>query len=311
MLTAVLTTVISATLITLILAVAKSRWLYLCIPQLNFPTALGHVALLTVKNAGLSHEEEVTIRLKAIARYELLGATKSTVTFLNNVLTVPRLGRFESIHVLLLVEQRPFLSSDVDAFESRATTGKVVGKPEEMVSPWLPALGLALALFFMVLFFSFGALFGKETRSTPLDFITEWIERLRPSKQLAGYRIDIANPYPRDEAFVSKEFAAGHIKFSIGEIVRRDEVLQISAVIGNETQDPLSVNVDAKSSSIVRGDLSREETSASDVYVGPSGTATVSLKVYLPESSPRKIIWLEYRIEGHGDRAIINQTVSL
>ena len=65
-----------------IIALIKSRWLYIIVPKMYLNTSISDGQIVTVEifNAGLLAEENVTLNMRPTCKFDILATSKSTIT---------------------------------------------------------------------------------------------------------------------------------------------------------------------------------------------------------------------------------------
>jgi hypothetical protein len=308
-----ITSVVGALLVAAILGIAKSRWLYLVIPKLVFSTPLstgGRVVSLQLTNAGFHAEEEIHVRLKPTCRYEFLAGSDSTLKFADNTLQLSRLSRGKSVTALLLVEGKTFEPSDVEAVESKATSGKVVHSKEQINSPWQHLVVWPLVLLFMAAPFVVGTFVGKESGHSAFESIAIALDSFRASKQLAGYKVVTKELYPSLAGNLKNVVESGRVVLKTIEVVRRGEILYATCEVANNLSETLVFEVETSSSAGDSGPLSYYETRSSKTYVTPSSKKSVTVRAFLPEDTVPKIVVLRYEFSIRGDSNTVEQTMT-
>ncbi|MDP5007801.1 MAG: hypothetical protein NWQ13_02090, partial [Glaciimonas sp.] len=191
MFTTITTSVIGALVLMAILALIKSRWIYVIAPKLylNTPISDGQIVSLTIFNAGLTVEEDVAISLRPACKFELIATSKSTLAVNGKTISIPKLSRLETITVLLLIEGKAFDPVDIESIESKSTKGKVVESKDKATAPWQSIVVLPILLLILALPFVIGTYVGAETNVSVIQYINDKFELIGPSKQLAGFKI--------------------------------------------------------------------------------------------------------------------------
>ena len=71
-------------------------------------------------------EEDIALTFRQTCKFELIGTSKSTLNINGKTISIPKLSKFESINVILLIEGKAFDPVDIESIESKSTKGKVV-----------------------------------------------------------------------------------------------------------------------------------------------------------------------------------------
>lgn len=309
MLTTIVTSVLGAITVTAIIAIARSRWLYLVVPKLYFDTPLskGNVVTFTLTNGGFRSEEDVRIVLKKTCSYELLASSKSTTTYSANTVSVPRIGKFESVTALLLVEGKVFEHSDIESVESKETIGKVVEKKEHVNSLRDHAIIWPVLILILSVPFVGGTFVGKSFGMSAWDYVEFIASRFGESKQLAGYRSDIGQITGFGE--LAKSVKAGEVSHSVVEVLRQGDTLRITVRIVNKSERHVRVDVVGKSSARSKGPLDYSDERIDDLFVARGDQGTGVLRAYLPESERTQMVELQVKIYSGSDYASYTQTL--
>ncbi|CAJ1905855.1 hypothetical protein KOPIIPEJ_03723 [Aeromonas dhakensis] len=289
-LTTVITSVLGTLCVAVVLAVVKSRWLYVIAPKLylNTPISDGQIISINIFNAGLTAEEDVAVTFRQACKFELIGTSKSTLAVNGKTLSIPKLSRLESITIVLLIEGKAFDPVDIESIESKSTKGKVVESKEKASAIWQHVIVIpALVLFLGVPFF-FGTFVGAEMKTSAYAYLNEKLEIIGHSKQLAGFKTSLR------EIHADKKFEGAirnsKISMEIIEVVRRGDVLTITTKLSNNTKEPLMIEGHLKSSAGEKGPLSFWDEKIDSFALAPGDQKTVKQKAFLPESLSVKII---------------------
>ena len=223
---------------------------------------------------------------------------------------MPRISRFETLTLLLLVEGKTFEVSDVEAVESKGTTGKVVQKEEQVSSPWQHLVILPIFLIVLLVPFSFGTWLGKEIQASAIDYLVGLFDPLTPSKQLAGYKVEAEELHPLIAGQLAKATFDGRISLRFSEILRRGDILHMTLIVANNTKQTLIVDVSAKSSASERGPLGFGESRVDDAFIGAGAERALRIKTFLPETSSPRVVVLEYRFNLGRDSSTLQQTIT-
>ncbi len=309
-LSAIVTSATAALVVVCVVAIAKSRWLYLVVPKLYFETPLskGHVVTMTLANGGFRTEEDVHVTLKKTCTYELLASSKSGTSLAQGVLRIPRISRFEKVTALILAEGKTFEHSDIESVESKDTTGKVVEKPEQVSNlrdqamMW-PILALLLGGPFIV-----GTLVGKYEGMWAWDYVVKATESFTPSKQLAGFRTEVGGV--QGGARATKLIKSGEVTHRIKEIVRRGDILEFRVVFMNRSAGFVLMSVDSKGPASAKGPLGYDDRRIADLFVGPGLEAEGTLKAFMPESWKPQTVVLDFRAHTADDMAWYTSTLN-
>ena len=288
MLATILGGVITALVIAGILAWLRSHWLYLVVPRLYLHTPLssGQVVSLTLMNRGLVAEEDVAIRLKNTCKYELIAASKSTLSFQQNTIALPRLARFESVDVLLLVEGKAFDKNDVEGIESKLAAGKIVEKKDQVVPLWQHFVLWPVMILIFGLPFIEGTMFGRDWGYSAIDRLGAQLGSFGPSKQLAGYKIETREgDFPYDTGPAVRALKDGKIRPSVKEVVRHGDILELELSIANTSGQTVVADASVKSSAAQRSPLEWRDGRLDDLYVGPGDTKGGMVRTFLAETS--------------------------
>jgi len=309
--TGVITSVLATLMIAGIMTWIKGRRLYVIVPKLYLTTTLsdGQIVSLTLINCGFLPEEDVALTFRSSCKFELLGTSKSTLTVNGHTLSLPKLTRNESVSVLLLFENSKFDEADVESVESKGTKGKVVDSKEKASSVG-QALGIWLLLImFLGIPFFFGTFVGSEMKVSAWDYITEKLELMENSKQLAGYKIQSKEIYGSGQ--LKGALDRGKIKIEISEIVRRSNILYINYGVTNNTKDVL---LDEAWFDGMAGDgpLSYKDRQIENFGIPPERNKSSIVKVYKPETDELHLIKVRAVFQNsHFDSLRIEQVISL
>ncbi|MES2048976.1 MAG: hypothetical protein V4447_11290 [Pseudomonadota bacterium] len=304
MITAIFTTVLAALCVAGILAILKSRWLYVIAPKLylNTPISDGQIVSLTIFNAGLIAEEDVAISIRPGCKFELIATSKSTLTVTGKTLSIPKLSRLETITVLLLIEGKTFDPSDIDSIESKATKGKVVESKEKASAAWQPFVILPIMLLFLVVPFVFGTVMGAEMKMSVIRYASDKLELFGNSKQLAGYKNTLREI--NGDGVLKDAIKESRLLMEAQEVIRRDDILTVTLKIINKTKIPLMSEGYLKSSAGDKGSLDFWDSRAESFAIAPNETKLVKMKVFLPESLSVKIVESRFTFESTAGDAL-------
>jgi hypothetical protein len=290
LLSTVATSVFAAISIALIFAAFKSRWLYLIAPKLylNTPISDGQIVSLTLFNAGLLSEEDIAISMRPGCKFELIATSKSTLAVKGKTISVPKLARLETITILILVEGKSFDPSDIESVESKATKGKVIEKKEHANSAWQTILILPILLMGLVLPFVFGMSVGVTSRVTPWQYISEKLEVIGPSVQLAGFKTTIR------EIHADKPLAGAmkdsRISLEVLEVIRRGDVLNIELSLSNMSKVTLMTEGYIRGAAATSGTVDFWDSRFKEFGIAPNEKKRVRMKAYLPDSESVKLL---------------------
>lgn len=309
MITTIITSVIGALCVAGVLAIVKSRWLYVIAPKLymNTPISDGQIVSLTLANAGLTSEEDVAVTLRPACKFELIATSKSTLVVNGKTLTVPKLSRLETVTVLILVEGKAFDQVDIESIESRHTKGKVVEKKEKATGAWESFVAIPIIALVMLLPFVFGTQVGADMKMSSTQYISEKLELMGNSTQLAGFKVESREKYAigKLEGALKKSL----IEIEISEVVRRKEVLTLVFRVSNNTKDPLLLDGDV-SSTAGSGPVDFWDSRTKTVPIAPGESVSVKMKTYLPEDTKVKIIHGDFKLKNlAGDYITVSQAM--
>lgn len=297
MILTIITSVIGALCVAAILALFKSRWLYVIAPKmyLNTPISDGQIVTLTIVNAGLLAEEDVAITLIPACKFELIATSKSTLVSSGRTLSIPKLSKSESITILLLIEGKTFDQTDIESIESKSTKGKVVESKEKATAPWQSMVAIPLILLFLGAPFVFGTVVGAEMRISIFQYINNKLELTGQSKQLAGYKSTLRKVYGFGK--LEKDLKDSRLSIQVIEVVRRKDILTIIIGLANNTNEPLMTDGSVKSSAGESGPLDFRDSRVETFALAPGEKKSVKLKVFLPESISAKIVDCQFSFE--------------
>lgn len=292
MVTPIVTSVTAALLIAAIFGWLKSRRLFVIAPKMYLTTTLsdGQIVSITLLNSGFLPEEDVALTIRSSCKFELLGTSKSTLATKGNTLSLPKLGRNESVAILLLVEDSKFSDADIESIESKSTKGKVVESKEKASSVGQTCGAWAIIAVLFGLPFVFGTIVGSETGTSAIGYVRNSFQMMGDSKQLAGYKIESRERY--GIGALDGAFKRGKITTEIREIVRRGDILYVDYAITNNTDDILlaTVRLDGMAG---RGTLDYQEGRLEDLGMLPKQTKSGLIKVYKPESHEIQLIKID------------------
>lgn len=293
----ILTSVAGTLLVAGVYWVIKSRWLYVVAPKLymNTPLSNGQIVSLSIYNAGLLSEEDVSLTMRPACRFEVVATSKSTVTIQGKTILIPKLARLETITVLILVEGKAFEHEDIESIESKATHGKIVASKDKATSAWQNSVALPIILLLLGLPFSFGTVIGADMKQSIFGYVADKYEVIGPSKQLAGFKQTVRE----DFAFGTLKGALDKSRVSITtkEVVRRGDVLTLMINVKNNSGAALMAEGSAKGTA-GEGPLSYRDSRVDDFALADGENKTIKLMVYLPESANVKLIEGTYRLKG-------------
>lgn len=308
MLTTVITSVIGALCIAAVLAAINSRWLYVIAPKLylNTPISDGQVISINIFNAGFLAEEDVAITFRQACKFELIATSKSTLVVNGKTISIPKLSKFESITIVLLIEEKAFDPVDIESVESKSTKGKVVESKEKATALWQNVVAIPIVLLFLGVPFIFGTFVGAEMKVSAIGYLNDKLEIFGQSKQLAGFKTSLR------EVRADKKFegAIKDLRISIEtiEVVRRGDVLTITTRLSNNTKEPIMVEGYLKSSAGDKGPLSFWDERVESFALAPSEKKSVKQRAFLPESLSAKIIENRFSFESmSGDSLVTSQ----
>lgn len=310
MLTALLTTLLGALLVGAVFGAIKSRWLYVVVPTpyLNTPLSQGQVISLSITNAGFQSEDDIVVRLNPASNYEIIASTTSAVALADHKISLPRLGRFETVTLYLLVEGRKFDLTDIDSVHSKAAIGRRVAKKENAISIWQLLLALPLIALVLLAPFAVGTVIGRDANASVFDYVGTYLASFGPSKQLANYSVEDKETL----SFGTLKAAVrdAKVKLHIAEVVRRGDVLDIEVNFTNNLPQTLIAEASAISSAADQGPLDFWDTRIKDTFVATGTSKSRRVKVFLPESAVPKVVILQFRLKHGTDSAHLDRTIT-
>jgi hypothetical protein len=310
LITAIITSVIGALCLAGILAIFKSRWLYIIAPKLylNTPISDGQIVSLTIFNAGLLAEEDVAISIRPGCKFELIATSKSTLAISGKTLSIPKLSRLETITVLLLIEGKTFDPTDIESIESKSTKGKVVESREKAGAAWQHFVVFPIVIALLFVPFIFGTVVGADMKVSVITYVSDRLDFIGTSKQLAGYKNSLRE-LRADGALVGA-IKGSRLIMDVPEVIRRDDILNVTFKITNKTKVPLMTEGYLKSSAGDKGSLSFWDSRVGSFAIAPEETKFVKLKVFLPENLSVKIVESRFTFEStNGDSLSSAQTL--
>lgn len=311
MVSTIISSVIAALLIAGIFAWIKSRRLFVVAPKMYLTTTLsdGQIVSLTLLNLGFLPEEDVAITVRPSTKFELLGTSKSTLATHGNTLSLPKLGRNESVVILLLFENSKFSEADIESIESKATKGKVVESKEKAASVGQGLFVIGLTLTFLFIPFAFGTVVGSETGTSVVAYVKDSFIMTGESKQLAGYKTQSRERF--GIGALDGAFKRGKITTEVSEIVRRGDILYVKYGVTNNTDDILlaTLRLDGLAG---RGPLSYNDGALRDLGMLPKQTKSGTIRVYKPEAHEIQIIKIDLDFTTpNADRLSVEQVLTL
>lgn len=304
MLVTIITSIVGTLCVAALFAAIRSRWLYVIAPKLylNTPISDGQILSINILNAGLMAEEDVAITFRPACKFELIATSKSTLAVNGNIISIPKLSRFESITIILLIEGKAFDPIDIESVESKSTKGKVVESKEKATALWQHLIVLPILLLVLAVPFVFGTFVGAETRISAIGYLNDKLELFGQSKQLAGFKTSLR------EVSADKKFEGAikdsRISIETIEVVRREDVLTISTSLSNNTKEPLMVEGYLKSSAGDKGPLDFWDERVENFALAPGEKKTVKQKAFLPETLSAKIIENNFSFESMSGESI-------
>jgi hypothetical protein len=301
MLSAVITTVVGALLISAILAAVKSRWLYVVAPKLylNTPISDGQIISIEIFNAGLTSEEDVAVTFRKACKFELIGTSKSTLAVVGKTLSISKLSKLESVTVVLLIEGKAFDAVDIESIESKATKGKVVESKERATALWQSFVMLPILLLFLIVPFAFGNYIGAEDKTSIFAYLNAKMELIGERKQLSGYKTTITER--SSDAFFVNALEQSKVEIETTEVVRRGDVLRITTRVTNRMDEALMFEGYLKTSAGEGGPLSFWDSRFETFALGPGESRLVEQRAYLPETLSTKVVDNRISIENLAD----------
>jgi hypothetical protein len=292
-----MTSVIGALFLAGILAIIKSRWLYVIAPKLylNTPISDGQIISLTIFNAGLVAEENVVMSIRPSCKFELIATSKSTLTVSGKTISIPKLSRLETITVLLLIEGKTFDPTDIDSIESKSTQGKVVESKDKASAPWQHIVIVPLLLLLLVAPFVLGTVVGADMKMSAIEYIYGKLELIGPTKQLSGFKNTLRELH--SDGMLKGALKGSRLILEVNEVIRREDILIVTLKITNKTNAPLMTEGYLKSSAGDNGPLSFWDSRANNFAIAPEETKLVKLKIFLPESLTVKIVESRFTFE--------------
>ncbi|HHF3026187.1 TPA: hypothetical protein ACPJ0Z_004489 [Vibrio diabolicus] len=310
MFTTVITSVIGALCVAGIFAAIKSRWLYVIAPKLylNTPISDGQIISFNIFNAGLLAEEDVAITFRQACKFELIGTSKSSLVVNGQTLSIPKLSRLESITVILLIEGKAFDPIDIESIESKLTVGKTVESKEKATAFWQNIIAYPLITMFLLVPFAFGTSVGAEMKVSMFSYISEKVEFLENSKQLAGFKTHLREE--RADKVFKNAIVRSKLSIEPVEVIRRGEILTIINKLSNNTNEPIFIEGYLESSAGDRGSLDFWAGRVEKFALAPNESKSVKQKAFLPESISVKIIVNRFTFENmKGDSISVSQTM--
>lgn len=291
MIVTLLSSIIGALCVAAILAGIKSRWLYVIAPKLYLNTPIsgnGQIISINIFNAGLMAEEDIALTFRQTCKFELIGTSKSTLNIHDKTISIPKLSKQESINIILLIEGKAFDPVDIESIESKLTKGKVVESKEKATALWQGFVIIPIIVVFLALPFIFGTYVGAEMKVSLIGYVNEKLELFGQSKQLAGYKT-ILREGRADKIFVD---AIKNNKFSIEvkEIVRHGDILTITSMLLNNTQEAIIIEGYCKASVDDSRVLDYKDRQINRFGLGKNEHKIIQQKVFLPENTSVKIV---------------------
>ena len=258
------------------------------------PMSDGQVVSLSIFNAGLLSEENITLTMRPACRFELVAASKSTVNVQGKTISLPKLARLEAVTVLLLVEGKPFESEDIESIESKATEGKIIVSKDKATSAWQTIVVLPILLFVLFLPFSFGTWVGADMHQSIIGYIVDKYELIGPSKQLAGYKQVARSDYGSGK--LEKALDNALISIKVQEVVRRKDVLTLAIEMKNNSGSAIIAEGSVKGTA-GSGTLSYTDSRFESLALASGETKKVKMQIFLPEENNAKIVEGSYRFD--------------
>ncbi|MFB9245756.1 hypothetical protein IV454_09645 [Massilia antarctica] len=289
LLTAIFNTVIGTLAVAGVWWIIKSRWLYVIAPKLYMTTSRNgeQIHSLSIYNAGLLLEEEVTMIIRPVCRFEIVGTSKSTVTVQGNIITIPKLIRLETVTLLLLVQGRQFEHADIESIESKATHGKVVANKENATAVWQSILVIPLLTIFLVVPFLLGTFVGSEMKQSMFGYIAEKYELIGSSKQLAGFKNTTNIRFGHGK--LEKDFKESRVKITVQEVIRRGDVLTLMVDIKNSTGSAIIID-GSMNGTAGKGTVDYQNSRTESFALAEGANKTIKFQVFLPEITSVKMI---------------------
>ena len=274
----------------------QSHWLYIIVPKLwlNTPLSDGLIATIELYNAGFSSEEDVTITIRKGCKFELIAKSKSTLVVQDNILTVPKLSKFERVTIHLLIEDKSFQEAFVESVESKGTKGRVVDRKENATGPWGAFFGLPLVLLFLIVPFSFGTVVGSEMKTSAWDYVDK---KLFPpvTKELGRFETNLEERYSLGK--LEGALKAKRITVELAQAVREGDIITLTYKISSAYGSPLFVGGRVESSGGKEVSSLLTDTYMSNAALVSGEDKTVQFKVYLPENTKIKIVKASFDFE--------------
>lgn len=268
-----------------IIAFFKSRWLYLITPKLYLNTPIrsdGQIVSLTITNAGFLSEEDVSITLRPVCKFELIATSKSTLLINGNTLSLSKLSRFEEVEIHLLLVGNSFDPAFIESVESKNTKGKVVSKKEEAAPIWQSFLVIPLLLMIFIVPFVLGTIFGNETHNSALGYINQKLELFGKTTQLAGFKSTVTEW--SSDGNLRNALRNGRIKIETSKAIKYEDVMTITYKLTNNTKVPLMVDGYMEGSAGKEGPLSFGDSRINSFALASNETKEVNMKIFMPDS---------------------------
>ena len=291
----------------------------------------GQLAEITILNRGFGNEEDVAVLLNPKLHYEVVGATTREYTFIQNKLTIPRLGSNQDVSFVLTIDGGNFSLTDIESCLSKATTGQGFSTLVEVPASAQSRLAAVITLVFFPLLIVGGIwglnlFFGddgvKQAAATAAADAGKAKEAAAGASADATAALNTANkalaatsavvevndwkigyPYTQTKGKLYEDFGRGAISVSFGEFVRKGgtDVVSIPILVKNLSDTPVSYTL----SFVTAASEADERTPSydrrlSDIFVAPNAASTKSVKVVLPRGAieeSQRTVWIEAFLE--------------
>jgi hypothetical protein len=225
------------------------------------------------------------VTLNTALQYELIGSNSQYASVAQNKIHISRVAPSDDITVLLLVENGSFKLGDIIQCLSNQTEGKLVTKLE-MVPPTgqqrVMLVGMVIVL--PILFWGMTAGIDYIYKIHPSIKVTE--TATSPALDINGWKVrDI---YQRMSPQLFKSFSSGQISATLGNALRRGDIVSIPVLIQNETDlvlnGSLSMNTPMSSKRFKSFELSERH-----ILIFPGRSEERTIKVVVPEHATERL----------------------
>lgn len=295
----------------------RKRRLFVVVSSLFRHSSLtdqGTIVQLSLINRGIRTEEDIEIMLDRQLTYELVASTVSKVSLDGDTLAVPRLSANDQIQFVLMADGGTFSPSSIQGVTSRETKGQTIESLEKVPASAGTAFA-ALSIFLALAALTFlGGYFARDTVSMFQESKEMQEETAKMQEETAALQAQLEISEEETariatlenegwrglESFFKSQLAEAYpdsLPIEIGEISRDGDVVKVTIVLENSTEDLLRVSGRLISPAGESDEIYPSDRWFNSHFVMPNSTAELQLKAYLPSEFPQQMLIGDFSID--------------